>query len=84
MQIVYQSVYIHHYLQHEGIDIKVTDSPQSKPDHGNLVFGKSFSDHMLTVDYDDQNGWHTPKIQPFGNFTLSPATSVFHYATEVR
>ena len=26
----------------------------------NFAFGKQFTDHMLTVDWDKANGWHAP------------------------
>lgn len=35
---------------------------------------------MLTVEWDKATGWGTPKISPYQNFSLDPATSVFHYA----
>lgn len=47
-----------------------------------LLFGASFSDHMLEVDWDSETGWGTPLIRPYGNFSISPACSVFHYAIE--
>lgn len=47
-----------------------------------LGFGKVLSDHMLEIDYDGQK-WATPRIVPYHNLSLDPATSVFHYATEV-
>ena len=40
------------------------------------------SDHMLEIDFDGQK-WSTPRIVPYHNFSLDPAASVFHYATEV-
>ena len=46
-------------------------------DFDNLVFGRSFSDHMLSVDY--QNGeWLTPQIIPF-----SPAMMSLHYGQAI-
>lgn len=40
------------------------------------------SDHMLEIDFDGTK-WSTPRIVPYHNLSLDPATSVFHYATEV-
>ena len=40
------------------------------------------SDHMLEIDFDGKL-WGTPRIVPYHNLCLDPATSVFHYATEV-
>ena len=44
----------------------------------NLPFGKLFSDHMFTMDFDNGN-WSKPKIIPYGDISLSPANSAIHY-----
>tara|TARA_B110000858_G_scaffold33295_1_gene37032 strand:- start:1349 stop:2416 length:1068 start_codon:yes stop_codon:yes gene_type:complete len=44
----------------------------------NLPFGKLFSDHMFTMDFDNGN-WSKPKIIPYGDISLSPANSALHY-----
>ena len=44
----------------------------------NLPFGKLFSDHMFTMDFDNGN-WSKPRIMPYGNISLSPANSAIHY-----
>ncbi|MFL7840580.1 MAG: branched-chain amino acid aminotransferase [Candidatus Promineifilaceae bacterium] len=46
-------------------------------------FGHVFVNHMFTQYYDKGIGWHDAQIGPFQNFSLSPATSVFHYAQEI-
>ena len=54
----------------------------NQTDFNNLGFGKVFSDHMLVCDY--QNGaWETPKIIPFQNLSLSPATNFIHYGQSI-
>ena len=40
------------------------------------------SDHMLEIEFDGTK-WSEPRIVPYHNLSLDPATSVFHYATEV-
>eukprot|EP00596_Hydrurales_sp_CCMP1899_P010457 CAMPEP_0119049858 /NCGR_PEP_ID=MMETSP1177-20130426/66797_1 /TAXON_ID=2985 /ORGANISM="Ochromonas sp, Strain CCMP1899" /LENGTH=323 /DNA_ID=CAMNT_0007027585 /DNA_START=224 /DNA_END=1191 /DNA_ORIENTATION=+ len=47
-----------------------------------LEFGKTFTDHMLTIDWDKESGWHNPEILPYGNLSLSPACSALHYGIE--
>ena len=44
----------------------------------NLPFGKLFSDHMFTMDFENGN-WSKPRIMPYGNISLSPANSAIHY-----
>lgn len=56
-----------------------TASPKTKPDPNTLGFGKYFTDHMLVADYTEGHGWHDLQIVPFGDLSLSPATSVLHY-----
>lgn len=66
------------------LDIKVmkTDSPKEKP-QGKLGFGKVFTDHMFIMDYTEGQSWHDPRIVPYDNLTLSPASMVFHYGQEM-
>ncbi|MBO0847180.1 MAG: branched-chain amino acid aminotransferase, partial [Nocardioides sp.] len=46
-------------------------------------FGTHFSDHMLTVEWTPDAGWHAGRITPYGPLTLDPATAVLHYAQEI-
>jgi len=47
-------------------------------------FGSLFSDHMVTIDYDEaKGGWYSAKIGPREPLTLDPAASVLHYAQEI-
>lgn len=68
-------------------DLEVTLTPpfklQPKPDVGNLIFGRTFSDHMFSVEWDKTNGWGLPHIRPMENLQIHPAAKVLHYAVEV-
>ncbi len=66
------------------LDIKVTKTtaPKAKPE-GKLGFGKIFTDHMFIMNYTEGQGWHDPRIVPYGNLSLSPASMVFHYGQEI-
>lgn len=48
-----------------------------------LPFGRTFTDYMFTMEYHAGQGWHHPKILPYGPIPLDPAANVFHYAQEV-
>lgn len=37
---------------------------------------------MLSIEWTATSGWHTPRITPYQNLSLDPATCVFHYAFE--
>ena len=66
-----------------NINIRKTEKSSVHPlTKENLVFGKEYSDHMLVCDYIDGE-WQTPEIIPYGDFSLSPATSFIHYGQAI-
>lgn len=46
-------------------------------------FGKHFTDHMVTIDWTIDEGWHDARVTPYGPLQLDPASSVLHYAQEI-
>ena len=46
-------------------------------------FGNVFTDHMVTIDYHADRGWHSARIGPREPLTLDPACAVLHYAQEI-
>ncbi|MCC2679209.1 MAG: hypothetical protein K0R29_1785 [Pseudobdellovibrio sp.] len=62
----------------EPILIQKTNAPKEKIAPEKLGFGKYFTDHMFTVEY-DHGVWKHPKISPYGKFEMEPGASVFHY-----
>lgn len=62
--------------------ISETKTPGGLQKHEDLVFGRTFTDHMMTIAWDAQDGWQAPQIGPYQNLSLDPATCVFHYAFE--
>src|ERR1700734_2479331 len=46
-------------------------------------FGQVFTDHMITLRWSAERGWHDGKLEPYGPFALDPATSVVHYGQEL-
>lgn len=63
--------------------ITKTQSPKEKLPKEQLKFGKFFTDHMLTIEWDESKGWATPEIKPYAPFQMDPASCVFHYAFEL-
>ncbi|HTL82783.1 MAG TPA: branched-chain amino acid aminotransferase [Bacteroidia bacterium] len=51
-------------------------------DINNLPFGKVFSDHMFLAEY-HEGKWVRPRIRPYGELNLSPASSVMHYGQSI-
>jgi len=48
----------------------------------NPGFGVHFTDHMVTIEWTPDAGWHGARVTPYGPLTLDPATAVLHYAQE--
>jgi branched-chain amino acid aminotransferase len=65
------------------IAITRTANPRQAPADETLTFGKVFSDHMFLMNYEVGKGWHKPRIEPYGPFTLDPATCVLHYGQAI-
>jgi len=49
----------------------------------NPGFGKYFTDHMVSIDWTLEQGWHDASLKPYGPLMLDPASSVLHYAQEI-
>ena len=67
------------------MEIKIikTTTPKEKPDASTLGFGKIFTDHMFIMDYAADKGWYDPRIVPFENLSIHPASTVLHYGSEI-
>src|ERR1700753_2692354 len=46
-------------------------------------FGQFFTDHMITLRWSTEQGWHDGKLEPYGPFTFDPATAILHYGQEL-
>ncbi|QWT25094.1 branched-chain amino acid aminotransferase [Subtercola sp. PAMC28395] len=46
-------------------------------------FGKHFTDHMVSIEWTIDDGWHNAEVMPYGPISLDPAASVLHYAQEI-
>lgn len=49
----------------------------------NPGFGKVFSDHMVTITWTPEKGWHDAKLRAREPFKIDPASAVLHYAQEI-
>ena len=56
-----------------------TTTPKEKPDQKHLGFGKTYTDHMFVMEYDEGQGWHDGRIVPYGPLTIDPAATTLHY-----
>ena len=67
-------------------DIRPTDHPVPDTEREEKLqapgFGQLFTDHMITLRWSTDSGWHDGRLEPYGPFTLDPATAVLHYSQE--
>jgi|EP01033_Poteriospumella_lacustris_P000003 branched-chain amino acid aminotransferase len=62
--------------------VQKTTTPKAKLPLNELVFGRSFTDHMLEIDWEEGKGWKAPRIIPYQNLSLSPASTGLHYGLQ--
>lgn len=65
------------------IIVEQRTTPKPKPDQTKLGFGRFFTDHMFVMDYNQEEGWYSPRIIPYAPLEVDPATAVFHYGQAV-
>ena len=67
--------------------ITKTDNPVSDAERQaileNPAFGKTFTDHMVSIEWTEEDGWHDARVRPYGPISLDPATSVLHYGQAI-
>lgn len=66
-------------------NLRIDRVPESRlpscPPKEELAFGKTFTDHMLSVNY-SEGEWSAPRIGPYGDLRISPASSGLHYGLQ--
>ncbi|WP_344008113.1 branched-chain amino acid aminotransferase [Nocardioides lentus] len=71
------------------MQISTTPNPAPVPDErlAEILaapgFGTHFTDHMVTVEWTPEQGWHDARVTPYGPLSMDPATAVLHYAQEI-
>ncbi|GAA4074343.1 branched-chain amino acid aminotransferase [Nonomuraea sp. NPDC050663] len=70
-----------------SFDVQLSDHARTDAEREQVLsspgFGQHFTDHMISIDYTEELGWHNARLMPYGPLTLDPATSVFHYGQEL-
>jgi branched-chain amino acid aminotransferase len=46
-------------------------------------FGQVFTDHMVTIAWTAQDGWHDAQLRPYAPLSIDPACQVLHYGQEI-
>jgi branched-chain amino acid aminotransferase len=65
------------------LKIQTSDALKPLPDESDLTFGEKFSDHLFNMDYNLDNGWHNPRIEPYQPIEMDPSTMVLHYGQSI-
>jgi len=74
-----------------ALSIHPTTLPKPHPPEASLVFGRTFTDHMLnwewtsstpTVKGQTTGTWHPPTIRAYAPLQIDPASSALHYAVQ--
>ena len=63
--------------------LQLAATRKPRPQDSELVFGRTFTDHMAIADWESERGWFDPRVVPYAPFSLDPAAAVFHYAQEM-
>ncbi len=64
------------------ISVIHTPHPKILP-NAELGFGRYFSDHMFLMNYDEEQGWHNPRITAYDTLGLDPANMTLHYGQTI-
>ena len=66
-----------------NIKLIKNENPRTLPPLEQIGFGNHFTNHMFTMDYSVDIGWHNARIEPYGDLVLSPSTMSLHYGQEI-
>jgi len=61
-----------------ALDDKAREEAMANP-----VFGRVFTDHMVTIRWTAEKGWHEARVRAREPFQIDPASAVLHYAQEI-
>ena len=63
-------------------DHPATDAEREKI-LANPAFGQEFTDHMVSIDWTEDKGWHNAQVRAYEPIALDPAANVFHYGQAI-
>jgi len=49
----------------------------------NPTFGTHFTDHQVVVVWEEDKGWHSAEVLPYGPIMMDPSSAVLHYGQEI-
>jgi branched-chain amino acid aminotransferase len=70
-----------------SIALKPTNTPRADSERAAILedpgFGRYFTDHMVSIRWDEGQGWHDGQLVPYASFELDPAVMVLHYGQAI-
>ncbi len=70
-----------------GFELKPTSTPLPAAERERLMkdlgFGRLFTEHMVTIRYQEPSGWGKGLLSPYAPIALDPAASVLHYGQAI-
>jgi branched-chain amino acid aminotransferase len=70
-----------------SFEMLASDSPVPAAQRAQVMaepgFGSVFTDHMTTIRWSEDRGWHDARLEPYGPIVLDPASAVLHYGQEI-
>lgn len=67
--------------------ITPTDNPTPDSERKKILedpaFGQQFTDHMVAIDWTEEDGWHNAEVRAYEPISLDPASNVFHYGQAI-
>lgn len=67
----------------QKLTVSLCDTKKKKPLAKDLIFGRTFTDHMFVMDYNEEKKWHDARIVPYQPISIEPSAMVFHYGQSV-
>ncbi len=69
------------------IALKPTSTPRAASERAAILedsgFGRYFTDHMVTIQWEEGRGWHDAQLVPYAPISLDPAVMVLHYGQAI-
>ena len=65
------------------ISFRKAETLKEHPDQSSLGFGTKFTDYMFNMDYNPEQGWHNPRIEPYGPMLMEPSMMTLHYGQAI-
>ena len=67
--------------------VRENENPASDEQRAEILkdpkFGQEFTDHMVAIDWTEDEGWHNARVQPYAPLEFEPAAMVFHYGQAI-